>query len=281
MSPQGALGALLSGRGHCSLQWWLHGKMSGECTRAGSGRHTEGGRAHARVLLVLPCWYWPPKIARGQPRGAAWWSWKAEDSPALHDLQAEVQQPCQGLGNHPPRAVILHRVGGHHFMPSWVWVLIFVHWTWTAHSFPRRVARAGAVLYVCLPLAARLGSLLHSGLPPRPGRLAGRLPQPALVLGVVAKPSLRGRQQNDCVPNPARRGRRLAARAGAPGAPRVCGARSRPAAPGAPAAPPPSWLLALVLLTSCSAALPTSLAHSGRLLPVCLPRQPPPVPLPF
>lgn len=139
--------------------------------------------------------------------------------------------------------------------------------------------RAGAVL--CLSLAARLGSLLHVALLPRPGRLAGRLPQPALVLGVVARLSLRGRQQNDSVPNPARRGQRLAARAGAPGAPRVCGARSRPAAPGAPAAPPPSWMLALVLLTSCSAALPTSLAHSGRLLPVCLPRQPPPVPLPF
>lgn len=139
--------------------------------------------------------------------------------------------------------------------------------------------RAGAVL--CPSLASRLGSLLHGALLPRPGRLAGRLPQPTLVLGVVSTLSLRGRQQNDSVPNPARRGWRLAARAGAPGAPRVCGARSRPAAPGAPAAPPPSWLLALVLLTSCSAALPTSLAHSGRLLPVCLPRQPPPVPLPF
>lgn len=144
-----------------------------------------------------------------------------------------------------------------------------------------RTLTAPALSYVCLPLAARLGSLLHSGLPPRPGRLAGRLPQPALVLGVVAMPSLRGRQQNDSVPNPVSGGRRLSARAGAPGAPRVCGARSRPAAPGAPAAPPPFWLLALVLLTSCSAALPTSLAHSGRLLPVCLPRQPPPVPLPF
>ncbi|MEJ1270059.1 hypothetical protein NN561_000879 [Cricetulus griseus] len=139
--------------------------------------------------------------------------------------------------------------------------------------------RAGAVL--CLSLAFRPGTFLRDVLPPRPGKLAGLLPQPAPVLGVVAMPSLRRRQGNGSVPNTARHGRRLAARAGAPGAPRVCGAQSRPAAPGAPAAPPPSRLLALVLLTSCSAALPTSPAHSGRLLPVCLPRQPPPAPLPF
>lgn len=65
------------------------------------------------------------------------------ESPALHDLQAEVQQPCQGLGNHPLRAVILHSVGGHHSVPSWVWILIFVYWTGTAHSFPCRMALEG------------------------------------------------------------------------------------------------------------------------------------------
>lgn len=31
-------------------------------------------------------------------------------SPALRVLQGKGQQPCQGPRNHPPRAVILHRV---------------------------------------------------------------------------------------------------------------------------------------------------------------------------
>lgn len=62
--------------------------------------------------------------------------------------------------------------------------------------------------YVCRspPGLGTLLRRLRGAPPPRPGELAGRLPQPALVLGVVAMPSPRGRQGNGRVPNPARMG---------------------------------------------------------------------------
>lgn len=213
-----------------------------------------------------------PLPRRTGPAGAAATSFAFSSSPSFappglllnHQLSCRHLGDRRGRGRAPlPHPVIKARAAGTRIAATLEAAQASSESTTPAAGEPH-THRAGAVL--CLSLAARLGSLLHCALLPRPGRLTGRLPQPALVLGVVATLILRGRQQNDSVPNPARRGRRLAARAGAPGAPRVCGARSRPAAPGAPAAPPPSRLLALVLLTRCSAALPTSLAHSGRLL---------------
>lgn len=153
-----------------------------------------------------------------------------------------------------------------------------------AHSpHGRRPGPGAATPFGCSPGCA---------LPPRvsrPDQGGSRAPsRRGVVLGVVLGQSRGGRPQNNGLPRPPEPhapGSALPAALVAggcwvePGTPSArCAAKCTQQDPTAPRAP---LRASSLLLTRFSAAPPTSPAHSGRRLLVCMPRHPPPVPLPF
>lgn len=162
------------------------------------------------------------------------------------------------------------------------------------HTYPAPAVRVPEPPRRAAAAQIGLGSLVRALLPraARPGRGGSWAPsRRGVVLGVVLGQSPGGRRQNNDAarPRPAPRAphRLLRSRPEAAGLSGALPLRAaRPSAPSRPPrrpaplrAPPPGFLL--VLFTRFAAALPTSPAHSGRRLAVCMPRHPPPVPLPF
>lgn len=124
-------------------------------TRAGSGRHTEAGRAHAKVPRAQRQWHQPPKLAREGPRGASWWSGGAGDPPQeesrvlvlLAICRLRVSSPARAQGTTLLGQSFYAGLGGHYFWPPRVRLSILVRWCW-----------------VCLLIAMR-----HQGGPGRRG----------------------------------------------------------------------------------------------------------------
>ena len=144
MCLRAALGGPPSGIGHCSPRWWPRDRTIGGYTRAGSGRHTQGGRARAKVPRALWQWHQPPTLAKGGPRGASWWSCRAGDHPQeesgvpvlLAARRLKVSSPARTQGTTPPGQSFYAGTGRHHFLPSWEQRSILVPGLLTRHHAP-------------------------------------------------------------------------------------------------------------------------------------------------